>query len=127
LPVMVPTHSTSIDLSVWHKDLTGREVVAHSYFDFNAVAAIPGRPPGGEKRCGATVPRRVARHVALPRPPSATASATASILPHRAMQTMSSCSSYPPLEFPLPRRIEKMISQDVALFDPGSVRGHACC
>eukprot|EP00903_Cladosiphon_okamuranus_P014837 g13738.t1 len=52
VPVMVPTHSTSIDLSVWHKEITGREVVAHAYFDFNAVASMPGKPTGGEKRMG---------------------------------------------------------------------------
>ncbi|CAM9402960.1 unnamed protein product [Ectocarpus sp. 12 AP-2014] len=54
LPVMVPTHSTSIDLSVWHKEMTGREVIAHAYFDFNAIAATPrGKNAGeGEKRRG---------------------------------------------------------------------------
>lgn len=62
LPVMVPTHSTSIDLSVWHKEITGREVVAHAYFDFNAVAAMPGKPPGGDKRC-ACVRACVCRHL----------------------------------------------------------------
>lgn len=55
LPVMVPTHSTSIDLSVWHKEITGRDVVAHAYFDFNAVAAMPGKPAGGGKRCACVV------------------------------------------------------------------------
>lgn len=58
--MMVPTHSTSIDLSVWHKEITGREVVAHAYFDFNAVAAMPGKPPGGEKRCACVLrPRKL--------------------------------------------------------------------
>lgn len=51
LPVMVPTHSTSIDLSVWHKEITGREVVAHTYFDFNSVATMPAKPAGGGKKC----------------------------------------------------------------------------
>lgn len=50
LPVMVPAHSSSIDLSVWHKEITGRDVVAHAYFDFNNIATIPGKPAGGEKR-----------------------------------------------------------------------------
>lgn len=59
--MMVPTHSTSIDLSVWHKEITGREVVAHAYFDFNAVAAMPGKPPGGEKRCACVIYLHLAR------------------------------------------------------------------
>ncbi|CAM9715505.1 unnamed protein product, partial [Sphacelaria rigidula] len=50
LPVMVPTHSTSIDLSVWHKEITGREVIAHSYFDFSEAPEMPERPAG--KRSG---------------------------------------------------------------------------
>ncbi|CBN80088.1 conserved unknown protein [Ectocarpus siliculosus] len=48
LPVMVPTHSTSIDLSMWHKEMTGREIIAHAYFDFNAIAATPPAKNAGE-------------------------------------------------------------------------------
>lgn len=47
--MMVPAHSTTIDLSVWHKDMTGREVIAHTYFDFNDAPEMPGRPAGDKK------------------------------------------------------------------------------
>ena len=40
--MMVPTHSTTIDVSIWHKEITGREVVAHAYFDFNSVKEMSG-------------------------------------------------------------------------------------
>ncbi|CAM9547986.1 unnamed protein product [Ascophyllum nodosum] len=45
LPVMVPPSSTTIDLSVWHEEITGRNVVAHAYFDFNDTEEKFGRPP----------------------------------------------------------------------------------
>lgn len=49
LPVMVPAHSTTIDVSVWHKEITGREVVAHAFFDFNSVTEMSGTPNGEKK------------------------------------------------------------------------------
>lgn len=49
LPVMVPAHSTTIDLSMWHKEITGREVIAHAYFDFNDAPEMPGGPAGDKK------------------------------------------------------------------------------
>ncbi|CAN0449324.1 unnamed protein product, partial [Discosporangium mesarthrocarpum] len=42
LPVMVPTHSTSINLSLWDKEITGREVIAHTYFNFNDAPRTSG-------------------------------------------------------------------------------------
>ncbi|CAM9162703.1 unnamed protein product [Scytosiphon promiscuus] len=66
LPVMVPAHSSSIDMSVWHKEITGRDVVAHAYFDFNNIATIPGKPAGGEKRSGLF--RRRVKHYPGPQP-----------------------------------------------------------
>ena len=49
LPVMVPAHSTTIDVSVWHKEMTGREVIAHAFFDLNSVREMSGTSDG-EKR-----------------------------------------------------------------------------
>lgn len=49
LPVMVPAHSTTIDVSVWHKEITGREVVAHAFFDFNSVREMSAAA-NGDKR-----------------------------------------------------------------------------
>lgn len=43
---MVPAHSTSIDLSVWHKEITGREAIAHAYFDFSETPEMPEKPSG---------------------------------------------------------------------------------
>lgn len=47
---MVPTHSTRIDMSVWHKEITGRELVAHAYFDFTNAEEMPGQSTGDKKK-----------------------------------------------------------------------------
>ncbi|CAN0166928.1 unnamed protein product [Ascophyllum nodosum] len=46
LPVMAPPNSTTIELSVWNKELVGRTVVARAYFDFDNIEEKFGRTTG---------------------------------------------------------------------------------
>ena len=43
---MAPPNSTTIELSVWNKELVGRTVVARAYFDFDNIEEKFGRTTG---------------------------------------------------------------------------------